>query len=37
MLRQVFDHHNPPELLAGVQVPTLIVVGEEEVGGTDDA
>jgi 3-oxoadipate enol-lactonase len=37
MLRQVFEHHNPPELLAGVQVPTLIVVGEEEVGGTADA
>jgi 3-oxoadipate enol-lactonase len=37
MMRQVFDHHNPPELLARVQVPTLIVVGEEEVGGTGDA
>jgi pimeloyl-ACP methyl ester carboxylesterase len=37
MMRQVFDHHNPPELLAGVQVPTLIIVGEEEVGGTGDA
>lgn len=37
MMRQVFDHHNPPELLAAVRVPTLIVVGEEEVGGTGDA
>jgi pimeloyl-ACP methyl ester carboxylesterase len=37
MLRQVFDHHNPPELLAGVQVPTLIIVGEEDVGGPGDA
>jgi pimeloyl-ACP methyl ester carboxylesterase len=37
VMRQAFDHDNPPELLAGVQVPTLIVVGQEEVGGTDDA
>jgi pimeloyl-ACP methyl ester carboxylesterase len=37
MFREVFDHDNPPELLAGVQAPTLILVGEEEVGGTGDA
>lgn len=37
VMRQAFDHDNPPELLAGVQVPTLIVVGEEEVGGIGDA
>jgi pimeloyl-ACP methyl ester carboxylesterase len=38
MLRQVFGHPgNPPELVAKIQAPTLIVAGEEEHGGLDDA
>lgn len=38
MLRQVFGTAgNPPELLAQVQAPTLVVVGEEESGGDTDA
>lgn len=38
MMRQVFGTAgNPPELLAQVQAPTLVVVGEEEVGGDTDA
>ena len=38
MLRQVFGTAgNPPELLAQVQAPTLVVVGEEEAGGDTDA
>ena len=38
MVRQVFGTAgNPPELLAQVQAPTLVVVGEEEYGGTGEA
>lgn len=38
MMRQVFGTAgNPPELLAQVQAPTLVVVGEEEMGGDADA
>lgn len=38
MMRQVFGTAgNPPELLAQVQAPTLVVVGEEESGGDVDA
>jgi pimeloyl-ACP methyl ester carboxylesterase len=37
MIRAVFDPNNPPELLAQIQAPTLIIVGEEEYGGTDEA
>jgi 3-oxoadipate enol-lactonase len=38
MMRQVFGTAgNPPELLAQVQAPTLVVVGEEEAGGDTDA
>ena len=38
MMRQVFGTAgNPPELLAQVQAPTLVVVGEEEAGGDADA
>jgi 3-oxoadipate enol-lactonase len=38
MLREVFRYpESPPELLARIQAPTLIVVGEEEHGGTEDA
>lgn len=34
MMREVFGHPgNPPELLAQVLAPTLVVVGEEEYGG----
>jgi pimeloyl-ACP methyl ester carboxylesterase len=34
MLRQVFGHPgNPPELLARVQAPTLIIAGEDELAG----
>ena len=38
MLRQVFGHPGTsPELLAQIEAPTLIIVGEEEYGGTDEA
>lgn len=38
MIREVFGHPGtPPELLAQVETPTLIIAGEEEVGGLDDA
>jgi 3-oxoadipate enol-lactonase len=38
MLREVFRHPgNPPELLTRIQAPTLIIVGEEEYGGIDEA
>ena len=38
MLHQVFSTAgNPPELLAQVQAPTLVVVGEEESGGDAEA
>ena len=38
MLREVFGHPgNPPQLLAQVAAPTLIVAGEEEYGGTGEA
>jgi 3-oxoadipate enol-lactonase len=38
MLREVFRYpENRRELLARIQAPTLILVGEEEYGGTEDA
>lgn len=38
MMRQMFGHPgNPPEMLAQIQAPTLVVVGEEEVGGDAEA
>lgn len=38
MLRQVFGHPgNPPELLAGVQAPTLLISGEDELMQVDEA
>ena len=38
MVREVFSHPGtPPKLLAQIQAPTLIVAGEEEYGGTDEA
>jgi 3-oxoadipate enol-lactonase len=38
VLREVFRYpESPLELLARIQAPTLIVVGEEEHGGTEDA
>lgn len=38
MLREVFRYpETPPELLARIQAPTLILVGEEEHGGAEDA
>ncbi len=38
MLLQVFGHPgNPPELLTRVRVPTLIIAGEDEWEGVDDA
>lgn len=38
MLREVFGHPgNPPELLAQVHVPTLIISGQDEVAGLDEA
>jgi pimeloyl-ACP methyl ester carboxylesterase len=37
MIRAVFGHPGtPPELLAQIQAPTLIIGGEEERGGLDD-
>lgn len=38
MLREVFGHPgNPRELLVRIQAPTLIVVGEDEIAGVDEA
>ena len=37
MIRAVFNPHNPPELLAQIEAPTLILVGEDEYGGTGDS
>lgn len=38
MIREVFGHPGTsPELLAQIQAPTLIIAGEEEYGGTDEA
>lgn len=38
MIREVFRHPgNPPELLARIEAPTLILVGQEEYGGIDEA
>ncbi len=38
MIRAVFGHPGTsPELLAQIQVPTLIIAGEEEYGGTGEA
>lgn len=38
MLREVFGHPgNPPELLTQIQVPTLIIAGEDELAGLDEA
>lgn len=38
MLREVFGHPgNPPELLARVQAPTLLIAGEDELAGLDEA
>jgi 3-oxoadipate enol-lactonase len=38
MLREVFRYpETPPELLARIQAPTLILVGEEEHGGAEEA
>lgn len=38
MLREVFRFPaNGPELLGRIQAPTLVLVGEEEKGGTEDA
>jgi pimeloyl-ACP methyl ester carboxylesterase len=37
MVREVFGHPgNPPELLGRIEVPTLIIAGEDEVGVGDD-
>jgi 3-oxoadipate enol-lactonase len=38
MLREVFGHPgNPLELLARIQAPTLIIAGEDELAGLDEA
>ncbi len=38
MLREVFGHPgNPPELLARIQAPTLLISGEDELAGLDEA
>lgn len=38
MLSEVFGHPgNPPELLTRIQAPTLIIVGEDELAGVDEA
>lgn len=38
MIREVFRHPgNRPQLLGRVEAPTLILVGQEEYGGIDDA
>jgi 3-oxoadipate enol-lactonase len=38
MLREVFGHPgNPPELLTQVQAPTLLISGEDELAGVDEA
>ena len=38
MLREVFGHPgNPPELLSKIQAPTLLVSGEDELAGVDEA
>jgi len=38
MLREVFGHPgNPPELLTRIQAPTLIIAGEDELAGVDEA
>jgi pimeloyl-ACP methyl ester carboxylesterase len=37
MLEEVFDHPgNPPELLAQVQAPTLLISGEDELNMVDE-
>lgn len=38
MLRQVFGHPgNPPELLSKISTPTLLISGEDELAGIDEA
>lgn len=38
MLKQVFGHPgNPPELLAQVQTPTLLISGEDELNQVDES
>lgn len=38
MLREVFGHPgNPPELLSRIQAPTLLISGEDELAGLDEA
>lgn len=38
MIREVFSHPgNPPDLLTRVRAPTMIIVGQEEYGGADEA
>jgi pimeloyl-ACP methyl ester carboxylesterase len=38
MLREVFGHPgNPPELLSTIQAPTLLISGEDELAGVDEA
>jgi len=38
MLREVFGHPgNPPDLLTRIQAPTLIIAGEDELAGLDEA
>ena len=38
MLHEVFGHPgNPPELLTRIQAPTLIIAGEDELAGVDEA
>lgn len=38
MMLQLFGHPGtPPELLAQVKAPTLVIVGEEEYGGDAEA
>ena len=38
MLREVFGHPgNPPELLSRIQAPTLLIAGEDELAGLDEA
>lgn len=38
MLREVFGHPgNPPELLTRIQAPTLLISGEDELAGVDEA